>query len=76
MADKSTKNPGSVAGPWYVDASCIGCSLCTTTAPATFAMSDDGSVAVVIKQPGEADELELAAQAMTDCPVGAIGNDA
>jgi len=30
----------------------------------------------VIKQPEGADELELAAQAMTDCPVSAIGNDA
>lgn len=76
MADKSAKTPGSAAGPWYVDSSCIGCSLCAGTAPATFAMSDDGSVAVVIKQPEGADELELAAQAMTDCPSGAIGNDA
>lgn len=76
MADSSAKNPGSTEGPWYVDSSCIGCSLCAGTAPGTFAMSADGSVAVVIKQPAGADELERAAQAMTDCPVGAIGNDA
>jgi ferredoxin len=58
-----------------VDSSCIGCSLCAGTAPDTFAMSDDGSAAYVLAQP-EGDRLDPAAQALSDCPVGAIGNDA
>ena len=76
MADKTSKNPGNVPGTWYVDSSCIGCALCAGTAPDTFSMSDDGSVAYVAKQPGAGTEAELAAQALSDCPVGAIGNDA
>lgn len=76
MADKSAKNPGNVPGAWYVDSSCIGCSLCAGTAPDIFSMSDDGSSAFVARQPGTGAETELAAQALTDCPVGAIGNDA
>jgi len=76
MADKSSKNPGNVAGKWYVDSTCIGCALCSGTAPDVFAMTDDGSLAFVAKQPGPGGETELAAQALSDCPVGAIGNDA
>jgi hypothetical protein len=38
-------------------------------------MSDDGSAAYVLAQP-EGDRLDPAAQALSDCPVGAIGNDA
>jgi ferredoxin len=76
MADKSAKTPGNVPGAWYVDTSCIGCSLCADTAPDIFAMSDDGSSAYVVKQPESPAELNLAAQALGDCPSGAIGNDA
>ncbi len=75
MADRNSRTPGNVPGPWYVDSSCIGCSLCAGTAPDTFAMSDDGSTAFVMAQPAGAN-LEPAAQALSECPVGAIGNDA
>jgi len=76
MADKSAKNPGNVPGNWYVDSSCIGCSLCSGTAPDIFSMSSDGSTAFVTRQPADGAETELAAQVLSDCPVGAIGNDA
>ncbi|MFZ2635694.1 MAG: ferredoxin [Rectinemataceae bacterium] len=76
MADKNAKNPGQASGAWYVDNSCIGCSLCAGTAPTLFSMSDDGSVALVTKQPSGGGELALAAQALSDCPVEAIGSDA
>lgn len=75
MADKNAKTPGNVPGAWYVDTTCIGCSLCAGTAPEVFEMSDDGATARVVHQP-EAGLLEAAAQALSDCPVGAIGNDA
>lgn len=76
MADKTAKTPGNVPGPWYVDSTCIACELCVGTAPAVFAMADDSSAAFVAKQPAPGEETELAAQALSDCPVGAIGNDA
>jgi ferredoxin len=38
-------------------------------------MADDGSSAFVARQPGGA-EAAIAAQALSECPVGAIGNDA
>jgi ferredoxin len=75
MADSASKTPGNVPGAWYVDTNCIGCGLCNGTAPDIFAMSDDGSSAFVSKQPAGG-EAELAAQALSECPVGAIGNDA
>lgn len=75
MADKTSKTAGNAPGAWYVDTSCIGCALCAGSAPDTFAMSGDGSAALVSRQPSAGEEA-LALQAMADCPVGAIGNDA
>lgn len=76
MAYKTSKTIGNVPGPWYVDSSCIGCTLCAITAPDTFAMSADGSAAYVAAQPEGSDVVSQAVQALSDCPVGAIGNDA
>lgn len=76
MADKTSRTPGQAAGAWYVDTSCIGCSLCASTAPDTFSMNEDGSLALVAAQPGTAADGALAEQALAECPVGAIGNDA
>lgn len=74
MADNSSALPGNVLGPWYVDANCIGCGLCTATAPEIFSLTDDGQ-AVVIRQPGSKEEANLALQALNECPVQAIGSD-
>jgi len=76
MADSSSKNAGNVPGAWYVDSTCIACGLCNGSAPDIFSMSDDGAYAFVSKQPDAGAETELAAQALSECPVGAIGNDA
>lgn len=75
MADRTSRTPGQAAGAWYVDTGCIGCSLCVSTAPETFSMSEDGSLAMVTAQPGTAAGTALAEQALAECPVGAIGND-
>lgn len=75
MANAAERNSLNVAGPWYVDGSCIACGLCTSLAPSNFQMSADGSTAHVFKQPSDASELEASASAMSDCPVQAIGND-
>lgn len=74
MAERTAALPGNVPGPWYVDANCIGCGLCTATAPEIFSLKDDGQ-AVVIRQPDTEEKADLALQALNDCPVQAIGND-
>jgi len=75
MADKSSRTAGNVPGKWYVDSACIGCALCAGTAPDLFSMSEDGSAAFVSRQPGTGADIESAAQALSECPVAAIGND-
>lgn len=75
MADKSSRTAGNVPGKWYVNSACIGCALCAGTAPDLFSMSEDGSSAFVSRQPGTGAEIESAAQALSECPVAAIGND-
>ena len=56
MADKDQKYEDNVTGQWYVDKSCILCSLCTDLAPANFRESADGDHDYVYKQPANADE--------------------
>ena len=74
MAEKSEKNQFNVAGKFYVDSQFIGCALCTSTAEGLFAMSDEGC-AYVAKQPADASEEALCAEAKESCPVQAIGDD-
>jgi len=74
MADLSSRLAGNARGAWYVDSHCIGCGLCSSTAPDIFTLDDNGQ-ALVVHQPTTAEEIELAAQALDDCPVQSIGND-
>ncbi len=75
MADRNSRLPGNVPGAWYVDATCIGCGLCSATAPDIFSLTGEGQ-AVVSRQPDSDEKSALALQALNDCPVQAIGNDA
>ncbi|NLP01398.1 MAG: ferredoxin [Fibrobacter sp.] len=75
MANKEKKVPGNVEGPYYVDEECIGCGLCESTAPDNFKMSDDGSTAVVYKQPANESEKAACNEALKDCPSEAIGDN-
>jgi len=76
MANSAEKWEDNVAGAWYVDKQCILCSVCEQVAPDTFRMSDAGDHDIVHKQPTSEAELEAAMDAMSQCPVDAIGNDA
>lgn len=41
MADKNDKSPKNVAGPYYVDFTCIDCDLCRAMAPGIFRRDDE-----------------------------------
>lgn len=74
MADSTKRLPTNAAGAWYVDSSCIGCGLCASTAPSIFDMGNESQAHVVL-QPDTPVDTALAEQAMSECPVQAIGND-
>ena len=59
---------------YYVNENCIGCGLCQSVCPEVFSLSDEG-VAVAISEDVPEEALESAAEAMNDCPVGAISTE-
>ena len=61
--------------PWRVDKdTCIGCSVCTDTAPSVFWLDENAGFARV-KDPEAAVERRDCRDAEKDCPVGAISFD-
>lgn len=75
MADPAEKWEDNVPGAWYVDKSCILCSLCVDLAPNNFKESEAGDHDMVFKQPESEEELAQCKEAMEQCPVEAIGSD-
>jgi ferredoxin len=75
MANNSRRWPNNAAGPYYVDADCIDCHLCSEVAPANFQIDGENGHDFVYKQPENADEEELCREAKSCCPVSAIGDD-
>lgn len=69
-----TKNrrPENVAGPFFVDDTCISCAACWKAAPDIFFSHAKETYAYVGKQPESLIETELAVFAQKLCPVGAI----
>ena len=75
MPDRNDKVKENVAGTFYVDSSCIDCDVCRDTAPDNFIRSDENSYSFVYKQPGTEEERLACEEALSCCPVEAIGND-
>ena len=75
MADKTAKQPQNVKGKYYVDDQCIACDACCVEAPGFFSMNDEEGHAYVSKQPENENDLEECENALSACPVEAIGND-
>jgi ferredoxin len=75
MADRQDRWEDNVPGPWYVDRSCILCSLCSEIAPESFRESDTGDHDVVFCQPASGNQVAQAGEALAQCPVGAIGQE-
>ncbi len=75
MADKNAKQPENVPGPFYVDQNCVPCNDCIHEAPGLLKYNQDESHVYFFKQPETEDEWKQARNAMSVCPVEAIGDD-
>ena len=73
MADPADRWEDNVPGAWYVDKSCILCTLCSEFAPHNFRGSSDGDHDVVYRQPATKEEEAQCREALDQCPVEAIG---
>lgn len=74
MADKNAKSANNIPGKYYVDTKCISCGQCVDIAGDFFVEDKDGGV-YVKTQPTSQEGVELCEQALSNCPVEAIGND-
>lgn len=72
----NTPFPDNVSGQFYVGDECISCFMCEDIAPESFRESDEGGYHIVFHQPINDVELELANEALEECPVEAIVNRA
>jgi ferredoxin len=75
MAERSQRLPQNVAGPYYVDSTCIDCDMCRGAAPDFFKRDDEIGLSIVYRQPVTPEEFALAEQAKQGCPTDTIGND-
>lgn len=71
MASKNKKLSTNVPGDYYVDSSCINCSVARWIAPATFNEKEGKST--VFHQPETEEERKRALMAMVACPTYSIG---
>jgi ferredoxin len=76
MAFLKDKLPDNTPGKFYVDRQCIDCDVCRDTAPAHFTRNDENGYSYVYKQPVTPGEIALCEEALSACPVEAIGDDA
>jgi ferredoxin len=75
LADPNDRVAENAPGTFYVDSQCIDCDVCRDTAPDNFTRSDDGGYSFVYKQPENDEERILCEEALSSCPVEAIGSD-
>ncbi|MEI8055148.1 MAG: ferredoxin [bacterium] len=74
MANKSAKAANNIAGKYYVDTNCISCGQCVDIAGDFFAENSSGGM-YVKAQPSSEEGTASCEQALSSCPVEAIGND-
>lgn len=74
MAKKEKKNSKNIKGKYYTDMDCIACDSCSALAPENFSMAAD-NLSYVSKQPENEEEEKKVKEALSACPVGAIGDD-
>jgi ferredoxin len=76
MADAKLRLPSNAPGPFYVDEECIDCDLCRANAPGIFGYDEQLGKSRVQVQPVTPEEIAVAEEALSDCPVDAIGREA
>jgi len=74
-ADPNDRVAENAPGPFYVDSTCIDCDVCRDAAPENFARSFKHAYSYVSKQPENETERTACQEALSACPVEAIGND-
>jgi len=75
LADPNESVPENAPGTYYVDSNCIDCDVCRDTAPDNFTRSDKNGYSFVYKQPENDEEIAQCEEALTCCPVEAIGSN-
>jgi ferredoxin len=75
MPDRNERVRENTSGTFYVDSSCIDCDVCRDTAPANFTRDFKHGYSYVCKQPETEAERAACDEALSCCPVEAIGND-
>jgi ferredoxin len=75
MADSDLKWEENEPGPYYVDQNCIAAKYCLSVAPDNFRMEEGGGHAYVCRQPSSPEEEEAVRDAVSGCPVNAVGDD-
>lgn len=75
MANPNDRYRENVAGPWYIDTTCISCGQCDDALPSVFRRSDVDGQNYVHRQPVSEEEWKAAEESRESCPVEAIGND-
>lgn len=74
-ADPNARVAENAPGPFYVDRTCIDCDVCRDAAPENFTRSFKHAYSYVSKQPETETERAACQEALSACPVEAIGND-
>jgi ferredoxin len=75
MPNLNDRLPQNLAGPYYVDLTCVDCDLCRNTAPDFFKRDDEAGHSFVYRQPATPEERLIAEEARVGCPTESIGND-
>ena len=77
MADKKNKYKENQKGKYFVDDTCISCDACHGEAPEFFVQATDDQTghSYVSKQPETPEDIAKCENALSACPVNAIGND-
>ena len=75
MAEIERKRNDNIAGLFFVDDSCIDCDACRTNAPKNFTRNNEEGYSYVHKQPETEEELIMCENALSGCPVDAIGKN-
>ncbi|GEP41688.1 ferredoxin [Brevifollis gellanilyticus] len=74
MADLLDRLPQNVPGRFFIDSTCVDCGMCPEDVPAVFRRHDEIGQTFVHHQPETAEEVQLCLEAVSNCPVEAIGD--